>query len=305
MASTAVAKAGSDRSRTFLAILIPVLILFCAFNTVPLLTGFFYSFTDSKGYGSFEIVGLQNYIDLFQDARVGNSYLFTFKIAVVSTILVNVISLMLAIGLSSKIKFKSALRGIYFVPRILGGLVVGYVFSYFFTYIVPALTGTTSMLASTEWAWVAIVVVLVWQACAQTTIIYITGLSSVPEDVYEAGALDGATGWDKFRYLTFPLIMPSITTNMVLVMKDMLMTFDQIVAMTSGGPAQSTESISYLIYQNGLNNSQFGFQCANHLVPHLPERPQQQPVWLPVRQRRHLLHRHRRDLHRADEVPEQ
>ena len=266
MATTAVSKAGSDRNRTFLAILIPVLILFIAFNTVPLLTGFFYSFTDSKGYGAFEIVGLQNYIDLFQDARVGNSYLFTFKISVVSTILVNVISLVLAIGLSSKIKFKSALRGIYFVPRILGGLVVGYVFSYFFTYIVPALTGTTSMLASTEWAWVAIVVVLVWQACAQTTIIYITGLSSVPEDVYEAGALDGATGWDKFRYLTFPLIMPSITTNMVLVMKDMLMTFDQIVAMTSGGPAQSTESISYLIYQNGLNNSQFGFQCANAVI---------------------------------------
>ena len=266
MASAAVSKAGSDRNRTFLAILIPVLILFIAFNTIPLLTGFFYSFTDSKGYGAFEIVGLQNYIDLFQDARVGNSYLFTFKISVVSTILVNVISLMLAIGLSSKIKFKSALRGIYFVPRILAGLVVGYVFSYFFTYIVPALTGTTSMLASKEWAWVAIVVVLVWQACAQTTIIYITGLSSVPEDVYEAGALDGATGWDKFRYLTFPLIMPSITTNMVLVMKDMLMTFDQIVAMTSGGPAQSTESISYLIYQNGLNNSQFGFQCANAVI---------------------------------------
>ena len=266
MASAAISKAGSDRNRTFLAILIPVLILFIAFNTIPLLTGFFDSFTDSKGYGAFEIVGLQNYIDLFQDARVGNSYLFTFKISVVSTILVNVISLMLAIGLSSKIKFKSALRGIYFVPRILGGLVVGYVFSYFFTYIVPALTGTTSMLASKEWAWVAIVVVLVWQACAQTTIIYITGLSSVPEDVYEAGALDGATGWDKFRYLTFPLIMPSITTNMVLVMKDMLMTFDQIVAMTSGGPAQSTESISYLIYQNGLNNSQFGFQCANAVI---------------------------------------
>ena len=266
MASTAVAKAGSDRNRTFLAILIPVLILFCAFNTIPLLTGFFYSFTDSKGYGAFEIVGLQNYIDLFQDARVGNSYLFTFKIAVVSTILVNVISLMLAIGLSSKIKFKSALRGIYFVPRILGGLVVGYVFSYFFTYIVPALTGTTSMLASTEWAWVAIVVVLVWQACAQTTIIYITGLSSVPEDVYEAASLDGATGWNKFRYITFPLIMPSVTTNMVLVMKNMLMVFDQIIAMTSGGPSQSTESISYLIYNNGLSGGQFGFQCANAVI---------------------------------------
>ena len=266
MASLARAKNGSDRNRTFLLILIPVLILFVAFNTFPLLTGFFYSFTDSKGYGAFEMVGLQNYIDLFSDARVGNSYLFTFKVAVVSTILVNVISLVLAIGLSSKIKFKSALRGLYFVPRILGALVVGYVFSYFFTYIVPAATGTESILASSDWAWVAIVVVLVWQACAQTTIIYITGLSSVPEDVYEAGALDGATGWDKFRYLTFPLIMPSITTNMVLVMKDMLMVFDQIVSMTSGGPAQSTESISYLIYNNGLSGGQFGYQCANAVI---------------------------------------
>ena len=81
---------------------------------------------------------LVNYIDLFTDTRVLNSYLFTFKVAIVATILTNVISLTLAIGLSSKIKFKSALRGVYFVPRILGGLVVGYVFSYFFTYILPA-----------------------------------------------------------------------------------------------------------------------------------------------------------------------
>ena len=265
MASTAT-KIGSGRNKTFMAILIPVLVIFCAFNTLPLITGFLYSFTDSKGYGAFNIVGLQNYIDMFSDTRILNSYLFTFKVAIVATLATNVISLMLAIGLSSKIKFKSALRGVYFVPRILGALVVGYVFSYFFTYIVPAITGGESILASTDWAWVAIVIVVVWQACAQTTIIYITGLSSVPEDVYEAGSLDGATGWDRFRYITFPLIMPSVTTNMVLVMKDMLMVFDQIVSMTSGGPAQSTESISYLIYQNGLNNSQFGFQCANAVI---------------------------------------
>ena len=259
MANLAKAKVGSDRNRTFLLILIPVLILFVAFNTFPLLTGVFYSFTDSKGYGTFNIVGLQNYIDLFGDARVGNSYLFTFKVAVVSTLITNVISLftfkvavvstlitnvislVLALGLNSKIKFKSAFRALYFVPQILGALVVGYVFSYFFTYIIPALTGTSSILASTEWAWVAIVVVCCWQSIAQ---------QSVPEDVYEAGNLDGATGWNLFRYITFPLIMPSVTTNMVLVMKNMLMVFDQIVAMTSGGPAQSTESISYLIYNN-------------------------------------------------------
>ncbi|WP_297033755.1 carbohydrate ABC transporter permease [uncultured Enorma sp.] len=267
MASLAKSKVGSSRMKTFYAILIPVLVLFVAFNTYPLITGFFYSFTDSKGYGAFNMVGLLNYADLFTDTRVLNSYLFTFKVAVVATILTNVISLMLAMALSSKIKFKSALRGLFFVPQILGALVVGYVFQFLFTWLIPAFFNTDyTILGDPTWAWIAIVVVLVWQSCAQTTIIYITGLSSVPEDVYEAGALDGAKGWNKFRYITLPLIMPSITTNMVLVMKNMLMVFDQIVAMTSGGPSQSTESISYLIYNNGLSGGQFGFQCANAVI---------------------------------------
>lgn len=267
MASLAKSKVGSSRMKTFYAILIPVLVLFVAFNTYPLITGFFYSFTDSKGYGTFNMVGLLNYADLFTDTRVLNSYLFTFKVAVVATILTNVISLMLAMALSSKIKFKSALRGLFFVPQILGALVVGYVFQFLFTWLIPAFFNTDyTILGDPTWAWIAIVVVLVWQGCAQTTIIYITGLSSVPEDVYEAGALDGAKGWNKFRYITLPLIMPSITTNMVLVMKNMLMVFDQIVAMTSGGPSQSTESISYLIYNNGLSGGQFGFQCANAVI---------------------------------------
>ena len=267
MASLAKSKIGSGRARTFYAILIPVLVLFVAFNTYPLVTGFFYSFTDSKGYGAFNMVGLLNYADLFTDTRVLNSYLFKFKVSVVATILTNVISLMLAIALSSKIKFKSALRGLFFVPQILGALVVGYVFQFLFTWLIPAFFNTDyTILGDPNWAWIAIVVVLVWQSCAQTTIIYITGLSSVPEDVYEAGSLDGATGWNKFRYITLPLIMPSVTTNMVLVMKNMLMVFDQIVAMTSGGPSQSTESISYLIYNNGLSGGQFGFQCANAVI---------------------------------------
>lgn len=267
MATLAKGKVGTNRMRTFYAILIPVLILFVAFNTYPLITGFLYSFTDSKGYGAFNIVGLQNYADLFTDTRVLNSYLFTFKVAVISTILTNVFSLILAMALSSKIKFKSALRGLFFVPQILGALVVGYVFQFLFTWLIPALFNTDyTILGDPTWAWVAIVVVLVWQSCAQTTIIYITGLSSVPEDVYEAAALDGAKGWNKFRYVTLPLIMPSITTNMVLVMKNMLMVFDQIIAMTNGGPSQSTESISFLIYNNGLSGGQFGFQCANAVI---------------------------------------
>lgn len=261
----------NNRERTFALMTIPILILFFVFNTLPLIQGFIYSFTNFKGYGSYDWVGLRNYMDLFTDGRVGNSYWFTIKLALVTTVVVNVISLILAMGLNSKIKFKSALRGMYFVPNILGALVVGYIFNYFFTYIVPAVIDMmgsegTSILASTKWAWVGIMIVCAWQAIAMNTIIYISGLQTVPEDVYEAGSIDGATGWAQFRHLTFPLIVPFFSINMVLCVKNFLMVFDQIMALTKGGPAQSTESISYLIYNNGMSGGQFGFQSANAVL---------------------------------------
>ncbi len=150
---------------------------------------------------------------------------------------------------------------------------MGYVFQYLFTYILPALgemvgskAMSQSMLSNESTAWFAIVIVCCWQNIAMNTIIYISGLQTVPEDVYEAGSLDGATGWKQFRHLTFPLIIPFFTINMVLCVKNFLMVFDQIMAMTKGGPAQSTESISYLIYNNGMSGGQFGFQSANAVI---------------------------------------
>ena len=261
----------NDKQRTYMLMTVPILILFFLFNTLPLIKGVIYSFTNFRGYGTYNFVGLRNYIDLFSDGRVGNSYIFTIKMALVTTVIVNVLSLVLALGLNSKIKFKSTLRGLYFVPNILGALVVGYIFNYFFTYIVPALINMmggegTSILASEKWAWVAIVIVCAWQAIAMNTIIYISGLQTVPEDVYEAGSIDGATGWSQFKHLTFPLIIPFFSINMVLCVKNFLMVFDQIMALTKGGPAQSTESISYLIYNNGMSGGQFGFQSANAVL---------------------------------------
>lgn len=117
----------SNRDKTFWVVIIPVVILFFAFNTLPMIKGVIYSFTNYKGYGTYDYVGFRNYADLFTDSRVGKSYLFTFKYALAGTILVNVLSLIMAVGLNSAIRFKSALRGIYFVPNILGGLVIGYI----------------------------------------------------------------------------------------------------------------------------------------------------------------------------------
>ncbi len=263
----------NERKTTFLLITIPILALFVCFNTIPLIRGVIYSFTNFKGFGKYDWVGFRNYIDLFSDLRVGKSYWFTFKLAIVTTVVVNVLSLLLALALNSSIKAKSFFRGAYFLPNILGALVVGYIFNYFFTYILPALADMigidalrTSILSNPDAAWIGIMVVCAWQAIAMNTIIYISGLQTVPEDVYEAGGLDGATGWKQFKYLTFPLIIPFFSINMVLCVKNFLMVFDQIMALTKGGPAQSTESISYLIYNNGMSGGQFGFQSANAVV---------------------------------------
>ena len=263
----------SSKNRTYLGMLIPVVILFFAFNTLPLIIGAFYSFTNYRGYGSWDFVGFRNYFDLFTDSRVWNSYFFTFKYAIVGTILVNVISLLMGLALNSKIRFKSTLRGIYFVPNILGGLIVGYIFSFIFTYIIPAVGETfniewiqNSILADERYAWIGVLIVGVWQAVAMNTIIYISGLQTIPEDVYEASRIDGAGKFLTFRKITLPLLMPFISINLVLSTKNMLMVFDQIMSLTKGGPAQSTESISYLIYRNGMDGGQFGFQSANAVI---------------------------------------
>ena len=263
----------TTREKTFWAITIPVVLLFFTFNTLPMLKGFMYSFTNYRGYGDYDYVGFRNYKDLFTDLRVGKSYLFTFKYALVGTVLVNILSLIMALGLNNRIRFKSALRGVYFVPNILGGLVIGYIFGFFFTYIVPAVGNAlniswiqNSILASEKYAWIGVLIVGVWQAVATNTIIYISGLQTVPEDVYEASNLDGATKWQEFWKVTLPLVVPFLTINLVLSTKNLLMVFDQIMSLTKGGPAQSTESISYLIYRNGMDGGQFGFQSANAVI---------------------------------------
>lgn len=263
----------TDRQKTYILMVLPALILFVAFNTIPLITGAIYSFTNYRGYGSYEWVGLRNYIDLFSDSRVGNSYLFTFKYALAGTILVNLLSLILALGLNSKVKFKSMLRGVYFLPNILGGLIIGYIFSFIFTYIIPAAGSAlhigfleNSILASEKYAWIGVLIVGVWQAVAMNTIIYISGLQTIPAEIYEAGMIDGANRRQTFKDLTLPMLMPFVSTNFILSTKNMLMVFDQIMALTKGGPAQSTESISYLIYRNGMDGGQFGFQSANAVI---------------------------------------
>ena len=252
---------------------VPAMILFMVFLYWPFLRGVMYSFTNSKGYGKYKWIGLTNYKAMFQDERIGHAYLFTFFIAIVVTILVNLLSMFIAVLLNSKIAFRNGFRAIYFIPYTLAVLVVGYVFKYIFMMPIPELGKalgigwlSESMITSESLAWVPIVVLSVWQGVAYTTLIYLAGLQTIDTDIYEAAALDGVNAWQKFWKITFPLIGPFFTINLVLTMKGALGTFDQVVALTGGGPNSATETVTYLIYQGGLTGGEYAYQTANAVM---------------------------------------
>lgn len=256
-----------------MAIIIPMLVLFFTFHTFSFLKGIFYSFTDWKGYGTWDFVGIANYLKLWGDEAIGDAYKFTFKYAVCATILVNVISLLLALALNAKIRCKNALKAIYFLPYMLSALIVSFVFNFIFSNVLPDLGQklgigflSTNILGQENLAWIGILVVGVWQAVAFNTIIYMSGLQTVDTDIYEASSIDGAGKWTTFWKMTFPLIAPFFTINMVLCVKNFLMVFDQIIAMTNGGPGTSTQSISVLIYKRGFSGAQYAYQSANAVI---------------------------------------
>lgn len=256
----------------FYLMVVPMAVLFFCFHTLPFLQGVFYSFTDWKGYGDWNFVGLRNYLHIFKDKNVISAYLFTLQFAVCATILVNVLSLVLACALNAKIKCRNFLKAVFFLPYMLGTLIISYVFKYIFSNVVPAIgkaLGIASLsvnILGTNHAWIGVLVVTIWQSMAFNTLIYLFGLQTVDRDLYEAAALDGATGMKRFLKITFPLIAPFFTINMVLSGKNFLMAFDQFIAMTNGGPGTATTTISVLIYKKGFSGGQFAYQSANAVL---------------------------------------
>lgn len=265
----------SDRKvdRAFYWMAVPAAIVFAIFLYVPFLQGVMYSFTNSQGYGDYDFIGIKNYIALFQDNRVGHAYLFTFLIAVAITVLINVIAMFIAVALNGKIAFKNGFRAIFFVPYTLSVLVIGYVFKYIFMNPLPELGKalgigwlSESLITSEQYSWVPIVFLAVWQGVAYSVLLYLAGLQTIDDEIYEAAALDGVNAWQKFWKITFPLIGPFFTINLVLSMKNALGTFDQVVALTDGGPNSATETVTYLIWKGGLTGGEYAYQTANAVL---------------------------------------
>jgi raffinose/stachyose/melibiose transport system permease protein len=267
----------SGRSKTMIDptyywMVVPVLALFAFFITLPALVGVFFSLTNYAGYGDWKFIGLSNYVNIFKDPAILQSYIFTFVFALTTTVVVNVVALAIALGLNAKIKWRTGIRTVFFIPMVLSALVVSFVFNYLFSNTLPVLADrfgvtplATSILANENLAWLAIVLVTVWQAAPGATIIYLAGLQSVPSEVYEAADLDGAGSFRQFVSLTLPLILGYLVINVILGFKGFLGTYEIIVGLTGGGPGMATQSVAMRIF-SGFTGGDYSYQMANAVI---------------------------------------
>lgn len=270
------AHGGAHRPRprdwAFPLMVFPAVTLFTVFLIVPTLIGVFFSFTSYGGFGEWHFVGLGNYIALFNDPNIWIPYGFTFFLAIVSVIIVNVIGMAIALGLNARIKWRTPIRTVFFIPMVLSALVVAYVFTFLFNNTLPLIAEkvgfaslATTLLADAGTAWIPIVFVTAWTSIPGTTLIYLAGLQAVPRELYEAASVDGATGWRQFRSITLPLLAIYLVFNVILGFRGYLGAYDIVVAMTGGGPGISTMTVAMRI-MGGLNGGDFAYQTANALV---------------------------------------
>ena len=258
--------------KTYYVMLLPIVLLFTLFITVPAVVGMFYSITNYVGYGAWEFTGFTNYVAIFNDPRILSSYGFTLGFSVVTVIVVNILALALALGLSAKIRLKTALRGVFFIPMVISGIVIAYVFNYLFSTSLPTIAAAlgiesleSSILADERFAWIAIVIVTAWQAVPGAMIIYLAGLLAIPAEVYEAASIDGARAWRQFRSITFPLVLGYVVINTILGFKGFLNAYDIIVGLTNGGPGTSTFSVAMTIF-TGFTSGDYAYQMANAVI---------------------------------------
>lgn len=263
-----------ERNRTHLLLVLPDVILYTVFSVFPILLGIYYSFTNWDGIRkSYQFIGLRNYIKMFTDKRFLNSVSFNVWYTILLVIVVTVLSVILGILLNQKIKGQSFFRSLYFFPAVISLLTGGLIFNQIFGRGIPFLGEALgveflqkNILASKTLAVYGVLFVNVWQGVAIPTVLVMSGLQTVPHELVEAASLDGATKWQIFRYLTMPFLRPTISMIIILNLKSGLMLYDYVVALTSGGPARATESLTLLIYTQAFDEMKFSYSIAESIV---------------------------------------
>ena len=214
--------------------LLPMVAAFCIGFVWPFLQGLFLSFTKFKTTSKWSWVGIENYLKAFQDQSFRYSFGYTALYAFISLVLINVLAFMVAYALTQKIKGSNLFRTVFFMPNLIGGLVLGYIWSMIFDGLLSAYS--TSILTNTTWGFWGLIILMCWQQIGYMMIIYIAGLQAVPEDMLEAAKIDGASRWQTLIKVTIPNIMPSITICMFLTLTNGFKLFDQNLALTGGLP---------------------------------------------------------------------
>ncbi len=269
-------KARRDKSkeRTFFLFTVPGFLLYSFFFIVPVLMGIYYSITDWDGISkNYNFIGLGNYIKIFHTNQFLDALFFTLKYTALLIVFTIVLGIVIAMLLNRKIKGRGFFRTVYFIPAVLSSLTVGLIFNKICYYMIPVIGNALHIqalsqnpLADKNLAMWTILFVNLWQGLCIPTLLFLAGLQSVPVDLYDGAALDGASSWDIFRYITLPFILPVVSVVFVLTLKSGLMVFDYIKAMTDGGPGSATRSVAMLIYKHGFTQNKYAFSIAESIV---------------------------------------
>ena len=220
--------------RYFPIFLLPMVLSFTIGFVWPFFQGLFLSFTQFKTTSKWTWIGIRNYIKIFQDENFLYSFLYTAVFAAVSLVIINVLAFAVAYALTMKIRGANIFRTVFFMPNLIGGIVLGYIWSMIFDGFLSAYN--TSILMDTTWGFWGLIILMCWQQIGYMMIIYIAGLQAVPEDMMEAAKIDGANGWQTLFKVTIPNVMPSITICMFLTLTNSFKLFDQNLALTGGLP---------------------------------------------------------------------
>ncbi len=228
--------------------LLPTLAAFLIGFVIPFCQGLYLSLCKFTTINKATFVGFSNYVKAFQDEMFTNAFWFTAKFTVVSTILINVLALAIALLLTRGIKGTTAFRTVFFMPNLIGGIVLGYIWQILLNCVLSLLGKPLLALDATYGYW-GLIILMCWQQIGYMMIIYIAGLQSIPNDYIEAAYIDGATPWQTFWKVKLPNLMPSITICLFLTLTNSFKLFDQNLALTGGEPAHASEMLALNIYQ--------------------------------------------------------
>ena len=214
--------------------LVPTLVSFLIGFIVPFILGVWLSFCDFTTVTDAQFTGIENYFRAFQDTIFQHAFWYTALFAIVSLLVINVIAFALALALTQKMRGTNLFRTVFFMPNLIGGIVLGYVWSMIFDGILSRYG--TSILLETKYGFWGLIILMCWQQVGYMMIIYIAGLQAVPEDMLEAAKIDGANRWQTLWKVTIPNVMPSITICTFLTLTNSFKLFDQNLALTGGQP---------------------------------------------------------------------